>query len=211
MKRSARPDDDGRAPVVPVRRRMRAVGTGVPGQGHPLQRATVAADRYASFEAFFAATWGRTVGSVFLLLGSLSEAEDVVQEAYTRAARHWERLQDYDDPEGWVRRVAWNLALSTLRRARRRASALLGGALPEPDAHSASERVIDLHRALRGLPLRYRAVLTLHYLLDMSVREVADELGLPQETVKSQLARGRRRLAEALGETTPFVDDEGAA
>ena len=49
----------------------------------------------------------------------LQASLETLSTAYTRAARHWERLQDYDDPEGWVRRVAWNLALSTLRRADR--------------------------------------------------------------------------------------------
>ena len=44
----------------------------------------------------------------------------------------------------------------------------------------------------------YRTVLVLHYLADLSVREIAAELDIPESTVKTRLARGRRRMAELL-------------
>jgi RNA polymerase sigma-70 factor (ECF subfamily) len=53
--------------------------------------------------------------------------------------------------------------------------------------------------ALRDLPLHYRQVLVLHYLVDLPVQQVAAELGLPQGTVVTQLARGRLALAQRLG------------
>jgi RNA polymerase sigma-70 factor (ECF subfamily) len=46
----------------------------------------------------------------------VTEAEDVAQEAFLRAWRLWPSISRYDDPVGWVRRVAWNLASSRLRR-----------------------------------------------------------------------------------------------
>jgi RNA polymerase sigma-70 factor (ECF subfamily) len=46
----------------------------------------------------------------------------------------------------------------------------------------------------------YRQALVLHHLIGLPVAEVATELGIPEGTVKTRLARGRRRLAEALGE-----------
>jgi RNA polymerase sigma-70 factor (ECF subfamily) len=57
-----------------------------------------------SFEEFYAAVFNRLVGQLFLVTGDLQEAEDVVQEALTRAAGRWARLRDYDVPEIWVRR-----------------------------------------------------------------------------------------------------------
>ncbi|MBK7624059.1 MAG: SigE family RNA polymerase sigma factor [Kineosporiaceae bacterium] len=152
------------------------------------------------FEEFYAATYRRIVVAAAVTLGNLTEAEDVVQEAFERAHRHWPRIRQYEDPEGWVRRVTYNLSLNTIRRARRKATALtrLAGRLPSADLPPPPE-IVDIHRALSRLPIHYRAVLTLRYLLDLSVRQIADTLELPEETVKSQLARGRRRLRNELG------------
>ena len=162
------------------------------------------------FEQFFSATRSRLVGSIFLVVGDLGEAEDVTQEAYSRAARNWPKIRDYEDPEGWLRRVALNLALSSLARARRRAvSVLTHQDRPvEFDATTATVLAVDVRRALLQLPRRYRAVIVLHYLDDRSVAQVATDLGLPVETVRSQLARGRRRLHELLGDGTARTETE---
>lgn len=157
------------------------------------------------FDDFFSACHRRTVAAVFLVLGNFAEAEDVAQEAYHRASRQWARIRAYDDPEAWVRRVALNLALSNLRRSRRRA-ALLFRYRAEPRVESAPEEAMDLHRALRRLPPAYRTVLTLRYLLDLTVPQIADELGLPVETVRTRLTRGRRRLATALDDSAGVFD-----
>jgi RNA polymerase sigma-70 factor, ECF subfamily len=76
------------------------------------------------FEAFFAAAYPRLVRQLFAVVGDVGEAEDVVQEAFARAALRWQRIGAYDDPEGWVRRVALNRARSNLRRSRRALAAL---------------------------------------------------------------------------------------
>src|SRR5881392_2746975 len=67
----------------------------------------MASDR--RFEEFYAASYGRLVGQLVPITGSLEEAEDVCQEAFARAAVRWSRLRDFDAPEAWVRRVALNL------------------------------------------------------------------------------------------------------
>ena len=59
-----------------------------------------------SFDEFYAGAVGRLVGQLYPVTGDLHEAEEVVQEAFTRAAARWQRLRDYDRPEAWVRRVA---------------------------------------------------------------------------------------------------------
>ena len=77
--------------------------------------------RSGSFEEFYTGAVGRLLGQLFPVTGDLHEAEEVVQEAFTRAAARWSRLRDYDVPEAWVRRVAMNLAADrgrTLRRSR---------------------------------------------------------------------------------------------
>ncbi|HEV7898871.1 MAG TPA: sigma factor-like helix-turn-helix DNA-binding protein [Planosporangium sp.] len=66
-------------------------------------------DRTGGFDAFYAASARRVVHHVYAVCGDLAEAQDVVQEAYARAWQKWSTLADYDDPEAWVRTVAWRL------------------------------------------------------------------------------------------------------
>lgn len=152
------------------------------------------------FVAFYETSYSRIVGQILVVVGSLAEAEDITQEAFIRAAARWDRISEYDAPEAWVRRVAMNLAINTVQRTRRRTLILMRGhretTAPEPSV----ERVA-LADAMAQLPLRYRAVIALHYMADLSVQQVADELDLPAATVRTRLARGRRRLAELLDDS----------
>jgi RNA polymerase sigma-70 factor, ECF subfamily len=141
----------------------------------------------------------RLVTQLVAVTGDTAEAEDVVQEAFVRAAERWSTLRHYDAPEAWVRRVAINLALSTLRRARRAAQQTLRwrrelepGTAPSPDVAEVDRLAVTA--ALRRLPEPYRVVLALHYLADLDVHRIAAELSIPVGTVKTRLARGRRRL-----------------
>jgi RNA polymerase sigma-70 factor, ECF subfamily len=161
------------------------------------------------FEAFYAATYRRVVGQVFALLGNLEEAEDVTQDAFAKASFHWRRIAAYDQPEAWVRRVAFNHAHNSTRRARRWLAAL---ARLGPPAHvpAVSPDRVDLHRALRRLAPRHREVLVLRYVAELSVEEVARQLRLPPGTVKSRLSRARSALAAEFG-ADPGDEREGVA
>jgi RNA polymerase sigma-70 factor (ECF subfamily) len=103
-----------------------------------------------------------------------------------------------------VRRVALNLAAMAARRLRRRAAALLRLG-PPPAVPELSPELLDLHSALRTLPLGQRQVIVLHHLAGLPVEEVARELGLPAGTVKSRLARGRQAMAHLLDTDRPEV------
>jgi RNA polymerase sigma-70 factor, ECF subfamily len=152
-----------------------------------------------SFEEFYSSVVGRLLGQLFPVTGDLHEAEEVVQEALARAAVRWTRLRDYDVPEAWVRRVAMNLAADRARSLRRQASAIVRLS-PPPEVPAVSVQALALAEALRTLPIRQRQVIVLHYLVDQSVEEVARTLAIPDGTVKSLLARGRKALAAKLGE-----------
>jgi RNA polymerase sigma-70 factor, ECF subfamily len=151
----------------------------------------------AGFDEFYQSAFGRLVGQVYLVTGDLGDAEDAVQEAFARASVRWAQVRDFAVPEQWVRRVAMNLAVDGLRRARRRLAALarLG---PGPVAPPISVDRVTLAEALRTLPRSYRQVLVLHHLLELPVEQVARELGIPTGTVKGRLSRGRRALAARL-------------
>jgi len=115
-------------------------------------------------------------------------------EAYARAFVRWSRVGGYDLAEAWVRRVALNLAAMADRSLRRRARALLRLGRP-PHVPELSPEAIDVHDALRALPLGQRQVIVLHHLVGLPVEQVAQELRLAPGTVKSRLARGRAAMA----------------
>jgi RNA polymerase sigma-70 factor (ECF subfamily) len=149
------------------------------------------------FAAFYASSYRRLLGQLFAVTGDLTEAENALQEAYARAFARWPRVRDYDLPEAWVRRVALNLAAMTARSLRRRARALLRLGPPSV-VPELSPDLIDLHEALRALPLGQRQVIVLHHLVGLPVDQVARELRLAPGTVKSRLARGRAAMASTL-------------
>lgn len=160
------------------------------------------------FAEFYASTFSRLVGQVFLVTGDLGDAEDLVQEAMARASARWGRLRHYDVPEAWVRRVAMNLAADLRRRSRRRLAAMTRlAAMPDTDAVELPAEDRRLVAALGTLPLSQRQVLVLHHLADLPVTEVASVLRVPAGTVKSRLKRARRALAAVLS----AEDLEGAA
>ncbi len=148
----------------------------------------------------FDASYRRLVGQLYGVCGDLSEAEDVVAEAFARAVSRRRSFERLDNPEAWLRTVAVNVARSRFRR--RKVGEHLLGRVPSPDpSHrpDLSEDRIVLLAALRTLPDHQRETLALHYLADLPVNEVADTLGVPVGTVKARLSRGRAALAAALG------------
>jgi RNA polymerase sigma-70 factor, ECF subfamily len=138
------------------------------------------------------------VAAVALIAGSRDAAEDAVQEALARA---WERdaTETIRSLPAWVTRVALNLSKSRWRRLRNEARAVqrLDASSDEtfPEARS------DIERALRELPRRQREATVLRYYLGYDVTEIADAMGVSAGTVKTQLFRARRALAELLGES----------
>src|SRR5262245_30368729 len=152
------------------------------------------------FDDFYLASRGRLLGQLFALTGDLHDAEDLVQEAFAKAAARWARIGAYEAPEAWVRRVAFNLAVNRQRRLRRHARALFRLGKPQDTVPPLDAGKADLVAALRRLPLRQREVIVLHHLADLPVQAVAAQLGLPDGTVKSLLSRGRATLARLLSD-----------
>jgi RNA polymerase sigma-70 factor (ECF subfamily) len=150
------------------------------------------------FDAFYLATAARVVHQVYAVCGDLGEAQDAVQEAYARAWARWPRLSGYDDPEAWVRTVAWRLAANRWRSARRWLSSRARLGAPPPAAEPSPDRVAIV-TALRRLPEVQRRIVVLHYFGDLPVAEIVAATGIPAGTVKVYLARARAALASLLG------------
>ena len=72
-----------------------------------------------SVETLFRAHYARLVRALAVVAGSQEAAADAVQEAFVKAHLHWRRIQRYDDPVGWIRRVAINKLRDDHRRGGR--------------------------------------------------------------------------------------------
>ena len=155
-----------------------------------------------SFETFFRREYKPMVALAAAVTGSSDGAEDIAQEALVRARRHWDRIQAYDKPGTWVRRVTINLAISSRRRLASEARARLAWwDHREPAEQPPPVFDPDLLRALGALSPQQRAAISLHYLEDRSTAEIADLLGCSESTARVHLHRGRLALAQHLGAT----------
>lgn len=158
----------------------------------------------AEFDAFYLGTSRRLVRQLFLLTGDLTEAEDVVAEAYERAWLRWSYVRELDSAEAWVRTVARRLAVSRWRRLRNAALAWRRHGTPS-DVPALDERHVSLVAALAALPEKQRVAIVLHHLADLSVQQVAHETGASVAAVKQQLVRGRAALAHLLADESDVV------
>lgn len=150
------------------------------------------------FTEFYLLHRPRILASVAFVLGDLAEAEDITQDAFEVAARNWHKIAHYDRPDAWVRRVAHHRAFNVTRRAQRQLKALARLAGHQRDAEPVAAELLDVHRALQSLTVRDRRILSLRYVLDLSVVEIAEETELPVSTVKGALLRARRKLAASM-------------
>jgi RNA polymerase sigma-70 factor, ECF subfamily len=151
------------------------------------------------FDQFYASTSRRLVGQLFAMTGDLHDAQDAVQEAYLRAWQRWPRIQGYHDREAWIRTVAYRITVNAWSKARNRLTAH-HRASHQAEQHELSPDLLTLVSALRKISEPQRRAIVLHYLVGLSIEEIAAETGAPAGTVKARLARGRKALA-------PLVSD----
>lgn len=168
----------------------------------PGSLAPVVPDRSRSADrvrVVFEASYHRLVGQLYGVCGDLTEAEEVVAEAFARAVQHQRTFARLDNPEAWLRTVAVNVCRTRHRRAR------MGAQRERTQVRQPllNDDHVVLMAALRRLPIPQREAIALHYLADLPVAEVASCLGVPVGTVKMRLTRGRAALAVLLSSPEP--------
>lgn len=175
----------------------------------PVLATRAAADRDAEFAAFMVEAEPVLGRIAWLLCGDVHRAEELVQQALVRTYVAWPRAREHD-PLGYARRTLANARIDSWRKHRREQLAS-PESLPEhsvasgADGHAERERLV---RALLQIPARRRRVVVLRYLMDLSEREVADDLGVSVGTVKSTAARGLAQLRTILGADEPSRADD---
>lgn len=139
----------------------------------------------------------RMVRLAFMLTGDTGASEEIVQEAFIRVWRSWERLRDTSVAGAYLRTTVVNLSTSFLRRRTlelRHRIRRLDDAV-EIDAGGR----IDVLRAVASLPARQRACVALRFYEDLSESETAKVLGISLGAVKSQTYKALRRLEKVMG------------
>lgn len=153
--------------------------------------------------ALAAERYPRLLGRAMLLTGDRAAAEDLVQEALVATLTRRRNFDSLAQAEQYVRRAIATRFVDGLRSAaasrRREVRAFDDTVVPDPA--SGAGGAIDLAAALRSLPPRTRACVTLRYLEDMSIRETAAALRLSEGAVKRYVHDGVRALNMRLGTT----------
>jgi RNA polymerase sigma-70 factor (ECF subfamily) len=157
-----------------------------------------ATSRPLSFDDFYRREHRHVLGLAFVLTGNQSVAEDITQDAFTAAFRHWRSVAAYDSPGAWVRRVTCNQAASVVRRRVREAKALVRLARRTQTAIELDEGDEAFWQAVRRLPPRQAQAVALFYLEDYSVRDISAVLDCSEGTVKTHLSRARAAVARHL-------------
>jgi RNA polymerase sigma factor (sigma-70 family) len=179
-----------------------------------MQRELVDRARNGDLDAFsqlVKASLGRLTGVANLILRDSDRAQDAVQDALFMAWRDLRALRDPDAWDAWLHRLTVRACYKVARKERRR-SQIEVHAIPDPGSAGApdtSTDVVDrdwLGRELSRLDLDQRAVLVLHYYLDLPVSQVADILDIPYGTAASRLHRGLESMRSSMRR-----DDESAS
>ena len=123
-----------------------------------------------------------------------ADTEDMVQETFLRAFSWDKPFQSEEHEMAWLIVTASNLCKDTLKRARRRDEPL-----EEHGELTAPQHSSEVLEAVLALPEDYKAAVYLYYYEGRSAKEIASLLNCPQATVRTRLARARRRLKQMLG------------
>lgn len=158
-------------------------------------------DRDADFTAYLQARQGSLLRTAYLLTGDQHQAEDLVQTAFAKLYLAWDRVNDRESVDAYVRRILVNEHNSLWRRAWKRNE--------RPTDELPETAVVDsyddgtgaaLWASVQTLPRKARAVLVLRYYEQLSEAETADVLGISVGTVKSQTSRALAALRERMRE-----------
>ena len=149
-----------------------------------------------AFEDFFELEQERLLRLLWMVTGSLQEAEDIVQDAFIRVWERWHKVSAMESPTGYLHQVAMNIFRNRYRRAKLGLRKAIGGD-PPIDAFGSAEDRISVSSALARLTPKQRAALVLTDLLGYPAEEAGRMLGVRGSTVRSLSSTARAAMREA--------------
>ena len=158
----------------------------------------------AAFDALMRAHEDRVFSICLRMLRDREAALDATQETFITVFRKADRFAGRSAFSTWLYRVAVNTSYDVARRTRRKTADPLPEGLDPADpssgdSYESADLRPDIEAALAEIPAEFRAAVVLADLEGLSLDTVAEALGVPVGTVKSRVFRGRRLLAELLG------------
>jgi RNA polymerase sigma-70 factor (sigma-E family) len=158
----------------------------------------------AAFDDWVAARGPALLRLAFVLTGNAADAEDVVQDALSRALPRWGRISRADDVDAYVRRMVVNAHTSWWRKFRRRESPAADVRTVDVVAGPGEGMPLDerarLWAACQALPTDQRTAVVLRYYEQLEYDEIAALTGVREGTVRSRVSRGISVLREQMGE-----------
>ena len=149
-----------------------------------------------SFEDFFELEQERLLRLLWMVTGSLQEAEDIVQDAFLRVWERWHNVSSMESPTGYLHNAAMNIFRNRYRRARLGLRKMMGGD-PPVDAFGSAEDRISVSSALAWLTSKQRAALVLTFLLGYPADAAGRMLEVRGSTVRSLSSTARAALRDA--------------
>jgi len=154
------------------------------------------------FEDWAGHNWAQLLGIARIIAGEHATAEDVLQDALVDIYSRWSKVRGFENLMGYATTVMSSKMANRRRTAWARrvrvTEEMQAFEHPVPSGASSSDDYLDVVEALQGLNARQREVVAMHYLLDMPVAQIAQELGRPVGSITSDLTRGRKTLRETL-------------
>ena len=129
---------------------------------------------------------------------SWADAEDIFQEVFLKLCAQKMRFQTDEHLKAWLIRTTVNASINLFKSAWRRYVIHGDDTPPTDDEPTLSPRQAALRDALQKLPQRDRVALYLRYYEDMTAEEIARTLNEKPSTVRSRIARGRRKLKDMI-------------
>jgi RNA polymerase sigma-70 factor (ECF subfamily) len=149
----------------------------------------------------------------FRMVGNRHEAEDLAQEAFLRAYLNIDSFDNDKKFSSWLYRIATNLTIDRLRKKKpdyyldaeiAGAEGMTMYAQLAVDQELPEDQVVGLElqeaiqKEMMQLPPKYRSVIVLKYMEDLSLKEISEILNIPVATVKTRVHRGREALRKRL-------------
>ncbi len=156
----------------------------------------VAAGEEDALAALLGRHQGLVRGYLVKRLPTVEDAEEAAQDVFLKLDRGAATFNGTGAFRPWLMAIARNVLRDRLRRSRDRREVPL--VTDRIEVYRSTHRDEEVRAAIRTLPRRYRAALTLKYLLGLSYREAAAELELTEKGFETRLLRARVRLREAL-------------
>jgi len=162
-----------------------------------------------AWEAIVRQNWRKVFNVAYKFVGKHDEAEDLTQDIFLKIFRSLDTFDRRANFQTWLISVSRNLCIDHYRSVRKERETIdrgvdaseLSPAAPEPGPIAALEqrdRVVLLRQAMSALPETLRTAVLLRDIQELSYQEIADQLRLPEGTVKSRINRGRTELARQI-------------